>query len=122
MENDLQAVVQEYLQAYDQRDLDLCMNFFSDDAKISFGLGTYRGKQAIEEWHKNRFTADLRVKHIDKIKLQSDTVIVDAEATSKVARTWGFPSVAGRVTFGFQQGKIKEVNFALRSNIPLENW
>jgi len=120
--NDLQAIVQDYLQAFDQRDLDLCMKFFADDAKISFGLGVYRGKQDIEEWHKSRFTADLRVKHIDKIKAQSDAVTVTAVATSKVAKTWGFSSVAGTVTFGIQEGKINEVKFALRSDIPLENW
>lgn len=121
-ENNLQAVVEDYLRAFDQRDLDRCMSFFADDATIDFASGIYRRKQAIEEWHKKRFAADLRVKHIEKIKVQNGTVIVDAVASSKVAKAWRFDSIAGTMIFSFQQGKIKEVNFALRTSIPLEGW
>jgi len=121
-ETDLQAVVQDYLQAYDQRDLARCMDFFAEDAIVHFALGTYRGQQAIEQWHKDRFAADLRVIRVDEVRTQGDTVIVDAVATSKVAKTWRFDSVAGTATFVFQQGKIKEVKFGLRTTMPLEGW
>lgn len=121
-QTDLQAVVQDYLQAYDQRDLARCMDFFAEDATVHFALGTYRGQQAIEEWHKDRFAADLRVTRIDEIRTQGDTVIVDAVATSKVAKAWRFDSVAGTATFVFQQDKIKEMKFGLRTTMPLEGW
>jgi ketosteroid isomerase-like protein len=119
---DLQAVVRAYLQAYDQRDLPRCMDFFAKDAVIDFASGIYRGKQAIGEWHKDRFAADLRIIRIDEIRTQSDTVTVDAVATSKVARAWRVDSVKGTATFVFQQGSIKEVKFGLRTRIPLEGW
>lgn len=121
-DTDLQATIQAYLQAFDLRDLTQCMDFFAEDATIHFGMGTYRGRQAIEEWHKGRFAADLRVIRVDKVRTQGDTVIVDVVAISKVARAWRFDSVAGRVTLLFQEGKVKEAKFGLRTAIPVEGW
>jgi len=98
------------------------MSFFANDATIHFAMGTYRGPKAIEDWHKDRFAADLRVLRIDEIRIEGDTVIIDAVATSRVARAWRFNSVAGRVTIVFGQGKIKEARFGLRTALPVEGW
>lgn len=119
---DLRALVEAYLKAFEQRDLARCLECFADDATIDFAIGVYRGKRAIEEWHKDRFAADLRVTRIDDIRTLSDSVVVDAVATSKVARSWGIGSVAGTATFVFQDGKIKEATFGLRMAIPIEGW
>jgi len=119
---DLEAMTKAYLQAYDQRDLSECMGFFAEDAIIRFAMGVYKGKQAIEEWHKDRFGADLRMIRVEGTRIQGDKVIVDAIATSKTAKAWGFDSVAGTATFVFQGGKIKQVKFGLRMSIPLEGW
>ena len=86
---DLEATANAYLEAYDQRDLPKCMSFFAENATIHFGLGVYRGKQAIEEWHTQRFAADLRVTQVEGIRIQGDKAIIDGVATSKTARSWG---------------------------------
>lgn len=121
-ETDLQATIQAYLRAFDQRDLSRCMNFFVENATIDFASGIYRGTQAIEGWHKDRFAADLRVLRVDAIRAQGNTVTVDVVATSNVARAWRVNSVAGRATVVFQDGKIKEARFGLRMALPIEGW
>lgn len=121
-ETELQGVVQAYLQAFAQRDLSRCLDFFAEDATLDFASGVYQGKQAIEGWHKDRFAADVRVLRIDDIRTQGDTVVVDAIATSKRVRVWFVESVAGRVTLVFRQGKITDAKFGLRMTIPLEGW
>jgi hypothetical protein len=121
-ESDLQSLVQDYFQAFADRDRDRCMGFFADNARIDFALGVYRGRQEIERWHDDRFGAELRLLRVESIKTAGQVVTVDAVATSKIARAWRVNSVSGRVTFVIQEGKIVESKFRLRSNIPLEGW
>jgi uncharacterized protein (TIGR02246 family) len=119
---DLEGIVQDYLEAFERRDRSRCMEFFAEDATINFALGVYRGRQAIEEWHDDRFRADLRVLRVENVRVQGDTATVDAIATSKVAKAWRVNSVAGTVTLVFRGGKIQEGKFHLRTRIPLEGW
>jgi hypothetical protein len=120
--DDLETKVKAYLEAYDERDLDGCLDFFAEDAIINFAMGVFRGRPAIEEWHQDRFKADLRITRIDKIKVKGEKVTVDGVITSKTAKAWGFDSVAGRATLQFQNGKIRQVKFGLRMSLPLEGW
>ena len=53
---------------------------------MNFATGVYRGRQDLEGWHKDRFNADLRMIRIDRITVDRECVVVDAVATSKVAR------------------------------------
>jgi hypothetical protein len=119
---ELEATVRQYLKAFDDHDLPRCLEFFAEDARIDFAMGVYQGSKAIEDWHAKRFAADLKVLRVERIQSNGDTVTVDAIATSSVARAWKFPSIAGAVTFVFDQGRIKEGRFRLRTPIPLENW
>jgi hypothetical protein len=119
---ELEATIATYLQAFDSRDLARCTDFFAEDASIHFGLGTYRGRQAVEEWHKDRFAADVRVVRVERVASEGDSVKVDAVVTSRVARAWRFNSVAGTGSFVFNQGKITEAKFSLRMSLPLEGW
>src|ERR1035438_2692909 len=60
-EADLKALAEAYLDAFHKRDLDRCVDFFSDDASIDFNMTAYKGRQNIVEWHKDRFEADLKM-------------------------------------------------------------
>lgn len=121
-QTDPRGMVQAYLQAFDQRDLSRCMEFFADDATINFATGVFRGRQAIQEWHGDRFAADLRVIRIDDVRREGDAVMVDAVVTSKVVKAWRFKSVSGTATLTFRDGKICEAKFGLRSMFPFEGW
>lgn len=122
VDDDPKATVEAYLQVYDRRDMTGCLDFFTEDAVVNFANGIYRGRRDLEGWHNERFKADLRMIRIDRITVNGDTVVVDALATSKVARAWKLPKVAGRATFICHQGKIQEITFGLRSVLPLEAW
>jgi ketosteroid isomerase-like protein len=117
-----QAIIQAYLQAARDRDLAGCVSFYAPDAKLTFMSGVFQGTQAIEEWHKERFAADLQFVRIDAIKAKGDVVTVDAVVTSKRLKAWKIGSLGGRATFRLQDGKIKETSFGLRLHNPLEGW
>lgn len=123
---DLKTVVTDYLDAFDARDLERCLGFYADTATIDFANGVYRGRQAIEEWHQDRFNADLRVLEVDSIRTEGETVVLDVVGTSQLARAWRFNTIPGRVKFTFEQAneaaKIKDAKFSLRPGFSFDKW
>jgi len=123
MENDsLEALVKDYLRALEERNLSRCLDFYADDATIKFQTGVFHGKQAIEEWHKDRFNAELTVVKIEKVDVQGDRVVVDGTVTSNRLKAWKINRLSGRVTFLFENGNIKKTEFGVRIYNPLEGW
>jgi ketosteroid isomerase-like protein len=118
-EADLKALAEAYLDAFHKRDLDRCVDFFSDDAAIDFNMTAYKGRQAIVDWHKDRFEADLKMLRLNNITVKGDTVTVDGVATSKRLVAWKAKSIAGRVTMRFVDGKIKSGKLSARMANPL---
>jgi ketosteroid isomerase-like protein len=116
---DLKALAEAYLDAFHKRDLERCVDFFSDDATIDFNMTAYNGRQAITEWHKDRFAADLKMIRLNNISVDGDTVVVDAVASSKRLAAWKVKSISGRVTMRFADGKIKSGKLAGRMSNPL---
>ena len=118
-EADLKALAEAYLDAFHKRDLERCVDFFTDDATIDFNMTAYKGRQAIVEWHKDRFEADLKMLRLNNITVKGDTVTVDGVATSKRLVAWKAKSIAGRVTMRFADGKIKSGKLSARMTNPL---
>ena len=118
-EADLKALAEAYLDAFHKRDLDRCVDFFSDDASIDFNMTAYKGRQNIVEWHKDRFEADQKMLRLNNITVKGDTVTVDGVATSKRLVAWKAKSIAGRVTMRFVDGKIKSGKLSARMANPL---
>jgi len=118
-QTDLKALAEAYLDAFHKRDLERCMDFFSDDATIDFNMTAYNGRQAITDWHKDRFAADLKMLRLNNISVNGDTVVVDAVASSKRLAAWKVKSISGRVTMRFADGKIKSGKLAGRMSNPL---
>ena len=118
-EADLKALAEAYLDAFHKRDLDRCVDFFSDDASIDFNMTAYKGRQAIVDWHKDRFEADLKMLRLNNITVKGDTVTVDGVATSKRLVAWKAKAIAGRVTMRFVDGKIKSGKLSARMTNPL---
>ncbi len=122
-QNSLETIVEEYIQALEDRDFARCMDFYREDAQIKFHLGHYQGKENIERWHRDRFDADMRVVRIDKIKADGENkVVLKGAATSKKLKAWKIKDLSGTMTFFFEEGKIKEVKFGMRLYNPLEGW
>lgn len=113
-ETDPRAVIEAYLQAFEARDVPQCVAFYAEDAVIEFAFGTYRGKQAIEDWHKERFDAGLQLISLDSIEVEGDTVVIQVVATSRRLKSFRINSLKGTGTFLVQEGKIKGAKFAPR--------
>ena len=121
-EPNVKTLIEDYLKAFEARDLPQCMEYFHSDATLSWQVATFQGKSSIEEWHRDRFDADLKILEIEGITVEGGTATVDLVVTSKRLKAWRFGSLRGRVTSLVQDGKIKETRFEMKSINPLENW
>jgi len=115
----LEALARSYLDAFEARDLERCLGFFLEDAHIDFQSGLYKGRKGIEDWHKDRFSANLRVIRIDGVTVNGDTVVIDAVVSSNRLAAWKVNSLSGRVTIRFRDGKIQEGKLAPRMVNPI---
>lgn len=113
-ENDATTLVRAYREAFDRRDLAACVGYFDEDATIRFLFSTYHGRDAIEQWHSDRFAADVQLVGMETVRAEGDTVSVDAQATSKRLRLFRIDKVKGTVTFRVRDGRFAEAKFAAR--------
>ena len=118
-ENELKAAAQAYLEAFEARDLPSCLSFYADDATLLFQTALYKGREALETWHKERFSADLHLVRLERMTVEHDRIVIEAVGTSNRLRAWKIASISGRVTLSFEGGKIREARFAARMG-PLE--
>ena len=123
---DIEATVQAFLRTFEARELSQCLAVFADDATIYFGQGCYRGKEAIEEWHRARFAANLKISHYGKIIVEGEKASFELVVCSDNLRGWNIGDLQARATFVFEDCKIKEAKFniAARSLFDsfFENW
>ena len=106
--NGLESIIQSYLKSFESKDVTGCVDFFAEDGLIHFQTGTFRGKESIERWHADRFEADAKIENVESMRINGDTVVIDAAVSSKQLAAWRIRSVRGRLTVRFQNGKIKE--------------
>lgn len=121
-QTDLEALIYQYMEAFEEQNLDRCLDFFADDAVLDFQGGVYRGQLAIKDWHKDRFAARLQIVRVDGIAVNGDTVTVDLVVTSDRLKAWRITRLPGTATYVFEQGRIKDARFGLRATNPLERW
>ena len=118
---DLEKTIRDYLNAFEARDLSRCLAFFDDDGTVDFQDALYRGRAGVEEWHQDRFDADLRVLEIEEVRCEGEEAVVDLVATSDALKVWDIDKLNGAVRFRFVGEKIKEAKFELRAHNP-ELW
>jgi ketosteroid isomerase-like protein len=115
-------LIENYLKAFERGELERCMECFAADATLEWLMGEYRGKQSIEEWHKDRFDAGLKILRVDGMSIAGDVATVRLTVTSKRLAAWRMPSLGGIVTVQFKEGKIRGTQFAAKSINPQQNW
>jgi hypothetical protein len=116
----LRQAVDSYLAAFEARDVERCVAFFDNAAKLDFQMTVFEGKDAIEEWHRDRFAANLRLVKLERITIRRDTVTIDAVAASDRLSAWNVHALPGRVTLQFADGKIVSCRFAARMVNPID--
>ncbi len=120
-ESELEGTIREYMKAFESRDLARCLEFYSENATIHFQDTRYRGRQAIEEWHNDRFLADLKILDIEDVRVEENEVILDVVVASETLKEWTIDRLNGSISFHFQQDRIDEAKFSLRAHNP-ELW
>lgn len=113
-------VVTEYLDAFGARDLERCIAFFGDQAVLEFGPTTYQGHEALEQWHKTRFAADLKVQSVDNVTVDGENVTVEGTITSNRLKIWHLNQLKGRVVAKVRDGKITDLRFKTRAPSPVK--
>lgn len=112
---DVAELVRAYGEAFERRDLEGCVDFFDEQATIRFLFATYQGREAIRQWHADRFAADVRLMGMEEARVDGASVSVDAQATSRRLRLFRIDKVKGTVTFQIAQGRFTEAKFTARS-------
>lgn len=115
---DLKTVAQAYLDAFHAQDLERCMEFFADDASVDFNMATYTGRQAITDWHKDRFAANLKMVKMKSMTQEGDTIVIEGAISSKRLSAWRVKALSGKLTMTFENGKIKTGKLAPRMTNP----
>lgn len=117
-QTDLKTIAQSYLDAFHAQDLDRCMTFFTDDASVDFNMATYTGRQAITDWHKDRFAANLKMVKMNAMTVNGDTVVIEGAISSKRLSAWRVKALSGKVTIKFEGDKIKSGKLSPRMTNP----
>jgi len=110
----VETLARRYLAHFEAHELQPCMEFFTEDSTVEF-MGHFRGLKDIEEWHKARFAADLKMIRLDRVTASGNEVVLEGAATSARLRAWRIKSINGKVTAQFDGSKIKTLIFAVRS-------
>lgn len=121
-ESELEELARAYLDAFEKRDLETCLGFYTPESVIHFGPGVYAGAKSIEDWHRERFDADLRITHYDQAKLKGNTVSARVIAVSEKIKAWGLDSIQATLSLSFEGNKVKEARFDMLDSNPLETW
>ena len=111
---DLETRARDYLKAFDARDVAACMSFYDDDASLTFAQSEFKGKGQIEEWHKARFAAEMRILRVEDVTVDGNTVVLAAVVTSKRLKAWRLNTIRGTATTVFEGSKIKDLKFGVR--------
>jgi hypothetical protein len=117
-EGALRGIVEAYREAFERRDVDACVAFFTEDATLHFLFGSYEGRSAIREWHEDRFEADVKLLRIDGVTVEGNTVVAHMVVTSRRLRFFRMDEVKGTVTFQVADGRFKDAVLSARKGMP----
>ena len=110
----LKKVLDDYIEAFEAKDLSRCLAFFHDDAHLQFATGRFDGIKAIEQWHKDRFKGGMRLVDMEDMEVKGNTLIVHGALTSPRLKIIRMKSLRGTGTFVIDQGRFKEFRLQLR--------
>lgn len=106
-------VLDQYIDAFRNRDLARCVALYTEDAILEFGGTFCRDSQCLERWHAERFAANLALLRVDSVLIDGDEVIIDGAVGSERLKTWGVIALVGHAKFIIRDGKIAEARFGL---------
>lgn len=75
----------------------------------------YRGLSAIEKWHRERWSNNMRLLQIDSISIADDLTTVEGVVTSDRLRFWKLTSLSVRARFKLEGDHIVEARYGLKT-------
>jgi uncharacterized protein (TIGR02246 family) len=110
-------IVEEYREAFEAKDAARCAGFFAEDATLKFIFGTFKGRKAIEDWHQERFSAEVKLLRVETVSVEGDQVSLNAAVTSRKLRRFRMNEVKGTVVFHLRDGLFSEAHFSPRRGV-----
>jgi hypothetical protein len=111
------TLVEAYREAFDRKDVAACVGFFADDAVLKFLFGTFQGRKNIEDWHRDRFAAEVQILRVDDLTVEGNRVVLNAIVTSRKLKRFRMDEVKGTATFEVQDGRFREAQFGPRRGV-----
>lgn len=92
-----------------------CPECFSEPALVEFGPSLYRDRAALEKWHKERWTNNMRLLQIHPVDITDDAVTVEGVVISDRLKFWKLTTLSVDARFKFSGEKIVEARYGLRT-------
>lgn len=108
-------ILDAYLAAFESRALPACLACFADSSLIEFGPSQYASLDAIERWHRERWSANMKLLRIDGLSERDGLITIEGAVTSDRLKTWRLTALPVRAKFRIRDGKIAEARFGLRT-------
>ncbi len=110
----LKETVEQFVSAFEARDLEKCLAFFSPDACVHFLGDDYVGTEALRSWIQERFDVNLRIVKLRGIDIQEGKAILRGELDSDRIRAWPASGISGIMTIEFdEEGRFKDMKFGM---------
>lgn len=113
-DHNLEAILRNLLDAFEERDLERCMVSLTDDAQIAWLDRTYNGSAEIKQWLDERFSAGLRIVDVNRLTTEDESATLDFVAASDRLRKMGLQTIKARAKVNFQGDKVSKAKFGLR--------
>lgn len=114
---DPRSLLEAYRTAFEAGDATLCAGLFAEDATLKFIFGTFKGRKAIEDWHKERFSAEVKLLRIESVSVEGEKISMNAAVTSRKLRRFRMNEVKGTAVFHVQDGRFSEAHFSPRRGV-----
>jgi hypothetical protein len=115
--HDPRSVVEAYRESFDRKDASACAAFYADDAVLKFLFGTFQGRKNIEDWHRDRFAAEVQILRVDDLAVSGSQVQLNAVVTSRKLKRFRMDEVKGTAVFVVRDGRFQEATFGARRGV-----
>jgi hypothetical protein len=109
----LKQRVEEFIAAFEARDLEKCIGFFTEDGCVHFLGDDISGRDALRSWLQERFDVNLTIVKLRGIDVQENKAILKGELDSDRIRAWPASGVSGIMTIEFEGDLFKDFSFGL---------
>jgi ketosteroid isomerase-like protein len=102
-------MLEHYIQLLNAGDLEACVALFAEDAKVAFRDRKAQGRDAIRQWHEDRFANRLEVRLDGPVESEGDAASAPVKLKSDRAEGRRLQELPATVHMRVSEGRIAEV-------------